>query len=173
MNRQKSKKVESIVETTFDVIQRAAGEPNDQIEMNDDHYGEPTVFGETIHRQGGELFDITGIQPQINETYAQIADIPAPLPPPLNAPVKEFDEGRTISKENVQKKATKKVKIVSKRKLVIDEIKLIPEAEMIKRMKNTKIQSSDIEKVTVHNKLPKIDLFRINNRDMRKRKLIN
>jgi hypothetical protein len=155
MNRQKSKKVE----TTFDVIQRAAGESNDQILMNDDHYGEPTVFGETLYRQGGELFEICVIQPQID-------DIPAPLLPPKNAPVKEADEGRTISKENVRK-------IVSKRKLVIGEIKLIPEAEMIKRMKNTKIQSSDIEKVTVHNKLPKIDLFRINNRDTRKRKLVN
>ena len=172
MNRQKSKKSENVPETTFDAIQRAAADPMDQFQMGD-QFGEPTVFGETIHRPGGELFEITGIHenpPQIDEIPLQVEEIP-PQVEEVQQNVTVVQQERELRREtdSARKRTTKKVKIVSKLRLIIDEVKLIPEAEFSKRIKNTKIQQSDIERVTVLNKLPKIDLFRINNRDMRKR----
>ena len=169
LNRQKvTKKPPGFTETTFQAIQRAAGE---ETEKRDELF-EPTGLGETILHPGRELFEITGIQENVPVMEEQI---PIPLsPPPIpeeeHVAVTEKIADKVTEISLTLKKAAKKLKVVPKRKLIIDEVKEIPDSVMQKRIKQTsELQPSDIERVTVYNKLPVTDLFRTNNRDMRKR----
>ena len=171
LNRQKEKGKKrplSGVEDTFQAIQRIAEET--EMEQQYEHGAELSHLGETMLQPigGRELFDITGIiehppavttaeQPEVTILAPEITEVQA--------------EKR--KEASVLMRPAKKVKLALKKKLIIDEIKEIPDKEMERRLKHRLVvQPSDIERVTIFNKLPFVDLFHTNNRDMRRRKFL-
>lgn len=185
MNRPvKAKKSITQPETTFQAIENIAAHMTDNFDANVEIAVDPTELGATLHHPPRNLFDITGIQehqPQIEETLKNLEE-PAVVPEaeavvPREVPLTTEETNKRKEKPTAislaLKKSTKKLRVVLKRKLIIDEVKEIPDAIISKRIKHSsEIQQSDIDRVTILNKLPTCDLLRTNNRDMRKCKLL-
>jgi hypothetical protein len=128
-----------------------------------------------LHPMPVELFEMTGIveHPEFPHEIP-----PVEIPPVVLEPVAVVEE---IVERPVEKRVPieierpyKKLKIVLKRKIIIDEVKEISDKEMSKRSKHvSNVQPSDFQRVTVINKLPFVDLFTKTNREMRQRMFEN
>ncbi len=169
LNKLKERKKRQIsgTEDTFRAIERVIGE-----EIMEP-FPEPTELGETmLHPMPVELFEMTGIveHPEFPLEIPPVEEVPPVVLEPV-AVVEEMAE-RPVEKivPLEIKRQAKKLKIVLKRKIIIDEVKEISDKEMSKRSKHvSNVQPSDFQRVTVINKLPFVDLFTTNNREMRQR----
>ena len=171
LNKLKERKKRQIsgTEDTFRAIERVTEE-----EIMEP-FPEPAELGETmLHPMPGELFEMTGIVEHLEFP-------PVEVPPVVLEPivVEEMAE-RPVVKivpleiKKLLKRPSKKLKIVLKRKLIIDEAKEISDKEMSKRSKHvSNVEPSDFQRVTVINKLPLVDLLNKNNREMRQRMFEN
>lgn len=176
--KERKKRPLSTAEDTFQAIEHIAEEIPEIAEP----FIEPIELGVERERIERGLFEITGIEPVI-EPVPEVPTIeieapitiagemapPSPLVPPT--PTKPAAKVTEITLE--YRRPTKKLKVVPKRRgLIIDQEKEIPDKEMTKRNKIESIVAhSDIKRVTVFNKLPFLNLFAVNNRTMRQRKL--